>query len=177
MTETKNTYGGGKATKTGALFEDRVSLREKLLSVNFAVNECKVSIKNEEIGFLVSKHAFYSTFLEKEGIDYKEVIARRLLPDEAFVNVRTKTVYIFEIKYQQSHGSVDEKLQTCGFKKWQYEKLLQPIGYKLEFIFILNDWFKAESYEDVLDYIKKEECLYFFNEIPIEILNIHKTVE
>jgi hypothetical protein len=39
-------------------------------------------------------------------------------------------------------GSVDEKLQTCDFKRKQYLKLVQPLGIKVEYVYVLNDWFK-----------------------------------
>ena len=43
------------------------------------------------------------------------------MPDESFFNIKTNKLIIIEKKWQQIEGSVDEKLQTCDFKKKQYE--------------------------------------------------------
>ena len=64
-------------------------------------------------------------------------------------------------------GSVDEKLQTCHFKKRQYEKLVAPLGLRVAFYYLLNDWFRNASYRDVLEYIEEVGCRYFFKEIPL----------
>ena len=39
-----------------------------------------------------------------------------------------ETLFIIEVKYQQVEGSVDEKLQTCDFKRKQYLKLVVGLG-------------------------------------------------
>ena len=76
--------------------------------------------KNDElIGYLLQKNALY-TWLKSQGYDYKSVLSKRLLPDECFYNVKNKTLYIAEKKYQNGAGSVDEKLQTCDYKMFYY---------------------------------------------------------
>ena len=62
-------------------------------------------------------------------------------------------MYILEIKFQKVAGSVDEKLQTCDFKKKQYQRLFAPLNYEVEYIYILSDWFNRPEYKDVLTYI------------------------
>jgi hypothetical protein len=91
---------------------------------------------------------------------------------DCFVNYRDKTVYIIEKKFQSSAGSVDEKLQTCDFKRKQYKKLFSSIGYDIQYIYLLCDWFRKPEYRDVLQYIKDVGCDYYFNEIPLDKLNI-----
>jgi len=49
------------------------------------------------------------------------------------------------MKFQKVAGSVDEKLQTCGFKKRQYTELLKPLDINVEYIYILNDWFQQDQ--------------------------------
>ena len=68
--------------------------------------------------------------------------------------------------------AVDEKLQTCDFKRKQYKKLFASIGYDIQYIYLLCDWFKQPQYRDVLKYIKNVKCDYYFNEIPLDRLNI-----
>ena len=83
-----------------------------------------------------------------------------------------ETLFIIEVKYQQVAGSVDEKLQTCDFKRKQYVKLVAPLGLKVEYVYVLNDWFKHPSYKDVLDYIHNVNCHYRFNELPLSWLGL-----
>ena len=75
---------------------------------------------------------------------------------------KTNTLYVFEKKFQQTAGSADEKLQTCDFKKKQYQKMTKSLNMKVEYTYILSDWFKQEMYADVLDYIKEMQCDYRF---------------
>lgn len=75
------------------------------------------------------------------------------------------------IKFNSS-GSVDEKLPNCAFKKKEYEKLCHPINFKVEFIYVFNDWFKQKMYTDTLEYIKNVGCKYFYNEIPLKTLGL-----
>jgi hypothetical protein len=64
-----------------------------------------------------------------------------------------ETLYIIEVKYQEVAGSVDEKLQTCDFKRKQYLKLVSEKGLKVEYVYVLSDWFKDPRYKDSLDSI------------------------
>ena len=49
------------------------------------------------------------------------------------------------MKYQEVTGSVDEKLQTCDFKKKQYKKLMAPFNIEVEYIYILSPDFERYS--------------------------------
>lgn len=42
---------------------------------------------------------------------------KKLLPDDSIYVILNNTFFIIECKYQQVGGSVDEKLQTCDFKR------------------------------------------------------------
>ena len=101
---------------------------------------------------------FYRYFLEPNQIDYTDYNSKKWLPDECFVNSQTDTVYIIEKKFQNSSGSVDEKLPNCDFKKKEYEKLCHPIGFNVEYLYVFNDWFKQSVYKDTLGYIKDVGC-------------------
>ena len=69
---------------------------------------------------------------------------------------------------------MDEKLQTCDFKKKIYQKLLLPTkNFKtIEYIYILNDFFNHQKYDDVKKYIKSVGCKYFMNFIDFRDLDI-----
>lgn len=117
------------------------------------------------------KHEFYS-FLEESNVDWTKILSKKLLPDDALLVIVRETLFIIEVKYQQVSGSVDEKLQTCDFKRKQYLKLVAPLGLKVEYVYVLNDWFKKPEYKDVLDYIHSVNCHYKFNKLPLAWLSL-----
>ncbi|MCF7926836.1 MAG: hypothetical protein K9L74_04615 [Candidatus Izimaplasma sp.] len=169
-----NTHGGGAQTNVNGLkFEQDTKLAEALLNIQgYEIHNDTVFYNNKEIGKIGSQHGLYRVFLKPNNIDYKDIISKQLRPDDAIYIHKSNTIYIIEKKFQKSAGSVDEKLQTCDFKKKQYEKLFAPLGYKVEYIYVLNNWFKHARYDDVKDYIKKVGCHYHFNEIPLSILGL-----
>lgn len=169
---------GGDRTKTGLQFEGRVDLIQLLQTVpGYDVanvpNKAGLTIlyRGEAVARCFRKYDFYN-YLEELSIDWATKISKRLLPDDALlVNVR-ETLFIIEVKYQQVPGSVDEKLQTCDFKRKQYQKLLSGSGIKVEYVYVLNDWFKKPEYKDVLDYIDSVNCHYRFNTLPLAWLGL-----
>jgi hypothetical protein len=169
-----NKVGGGANTNAnGLLFEQTTSLEDVLRSLpNVSVINDKVIKQNVEIGVLCGKGGLYSKLLKPNGIDSSTIISKKLLPDEAFYNYQTNTLYIIEKKFQNGSGSVDEKLQTCHFKKRQYTKLMDFLGIKVEYIYVLNDWFKRSEYRDVHEYIQSVGCHYYFNQIPLNIIGL-----
>ncbi len=170
-----NRYGGGaKTNKNGLTFEQETSLADALIDAGYTITDRNVirdSFGNC-LGIIAQKYSFYKIILEPEGIDWRNYISKQLLPDEALLNFQNKTVYIIEKKFQHDSGSVDEKLQTCDFKKKQYQKLFYDTDYDVEYLYVCNDWFKKPSYSDVHDYIRSVGCNIFFNEIPLDFLEL-----
>lgn len=171
----KDGIGGGN-TKTGLVFEGKADLKTLINGVkDYVVNaHNEVFYKDEKVGHIFVKNGLYR-FLEKEGIDWTKHISKRLLPDDSIYVILNNVFYIIECKYQQVEGSVDEKLQTCDFKKKQYKKLLSLLNIEVEYIYILNDWFRNPKYKDVLDYIHSVGCDYYFNYIPLKRLGLPLT--
>lgn len=123
------------------------------------------SQESKEVGiFHAPKTKFYKT-LESLHKDFFNGLSQTMFPDDAIINFQSKKVLVCERKFQQVAGSTDEKIQTCAFKKFQYEKLLNKLGYEVSFCFVLNDWFKQKRYSDSLAYIESSGCKYFFNSI------------
>ena len=169
---------GGANTITGLNFEDKVDLHKLLSRIpGYSIKKSKNRIGVDVLfeGKLVArcfrKYDFYK-FLEENDIEWKKIISRKLLPDDAMLVIVRETLFIIEIKYQQVAGSVDEKLQTCDFKRKQYLKLVTPLGLKVEYVYVLSDWFKKPEYKDVLEYIQSVNCHYKFNELPLSWLGL-----
>lgn len=172
----KGRAGGGR-TVTGLHFEERVSL-EKVFSAlpGYTVSQNALFYKGDKVAEFYPKHKLYKRLLDPNGIDYKTIISKKLLPDDAVFILKDKTLFIIEIKFQGVTGSVDEKLQTCDFKNKQYKKLLSPLGISVKYAYVLCDWFQDARYKDVLDYIESVGCYYFFNELPLSFLGLPEPV-
>lgn len=169
----RNTHGGGANTNYyGLAFEQETSLEEALEEAGYNVINHQVYHRGERIAVSVGKNRLYKMGLELNGIDYRDYISKKLYPDEALLNLTNDTVYIIEKKFQHSAGSVDEKLQTCDFKKKQYQKLFKPLEIEVEYFYVLNDYFDQPQYRDVFEYILSAGCKFFFNEIPIDELEL-----
>jgi len=168
----KGGLGGGK-TISGLKFETRSDLRSAFTNFpDYTSDDGELFYKGKVVARLYKKFDFYKKFLKSNNISHEEIISKRLLPDESIFIIANKTLFIIEMKFQEVSGSVDEKLQTCDFKKKQYKKLLNGTGIKVEYVYILSDWFKHKSYRDVLDYIKAVGCHYFFETLPFDFLGL-----
>ncbi|MGI8640450.1 MAG: PD-(D/E)XK nuclease superfamily protein [Pyrinomonadaceae bacterium] len=163
---------GGANTRTGLVFEGKTDLTTFLNSqIGYKVVAGDVFYNDEQVGRIFKKHGFYK-FLEEYKINWKEIISKRLLPDDSIFVIVNNTLFVIECKFQQVAGSVDEKLQTCDFKKKQYQKLLSRANIEVEYIYLLGDWFKKPEYKDVLDYIISVRCHFFFEYIPLTTLGL-----
>ena len=163
---------GGGNTLTGLNFEKTSDINVLLdKTPGYSVKGNTILYKGKEVAKSYKKHGLY-IFLASQGLDYKKYISKKLLPDEALYVIVNNTLFIIEVKFQRVAGSVDEKLQTCDFKRKQYAKLFAPLNIEVEYIYILSDWFRKKEYKDVLDYIKSVRCYYFFNELPMEFLGL-----
>ena len=179
---TRNKFGGGNQTNiNGLAFEEKVSLSKALDNVpGIKVGKNgDVFYKKNIFGKILNKHGFYKWFHEEYGVDLAHNLSKKLLPDNVFYNLQQEKIYIIEVKYQKSEGSVDEKLQTFQFKKYQYMKMMRQLEQKtnkiidVEYIYILNEYFKQAKYIDVLNYIRQNGSSYYFETIPINKIGIY----
>ena len=169
MTTTNMKKGGtgGGNTITGLIYEAEVDLGTFLSrQQDYRVSGFDVFYQEELVAKLFKKHELYR-YLASVGVDWKKHISSKLLPDNCIYVIVNNTVYILEVKHQEVGGSVDEKLQTCDFKKKQYTKLFAELNYKVEYMYILDNWFKADKYKDVRDYIISVGCHYYYSYIPL----------
>ena len=163
---------GGGNTITGLNFEKERDILEILKKAkDYSVRNSIIYYQGKAIVHSYRKQGLYKLLTEK-GIDWRKFISKRLFPDEALYVIVNNTLFIIEMKFQTVAGSVDEKLQTCDFKKKQYRKLMAPLNIEVEYIYILNDWFKNPSYKDTLDYVISVGCKYYFNYLPLQKLGL-----
>ncbi len=171
---------GGANTLSGLHFEGRVDLINSFKNLKgYRVEEKGDSDKWYELYFnnklvaeIYKKHSFYKVFLKKYNIDWTKYLSSQLLPDQALFVIQTNRLFIVEMKFQQGAGSVDEKLQTCEYKRQQYQKLVMETEVKVEYCYILSSWFNQTKYKDVKEFIKLAGCDYFIENLPFKILGI-----
>jgi hypothetical protein len=120
---------------------------------------------------LAAKTKLYK-YLERNYDGWESPLSSKLLPDEALFTIKSSRLHIIEKKWQEVSGSVDEKLQTCGFKMRQYNRLLEGTGLELKFTYLLNDWFAHARYTDVLNYIEDSGAHYHFEAVPLSELDL-----
>lgn len=168
----KSGKGGGN-TRTGLVFEGKTDLSTFLSQQpHYNINGNDVYYDGNKVAEIYKKHKFYSVFLARLGIDWTKYISKRLLPDDSIFVLLNNVLFIIECKHQEVAGSVDEKLQTCDFKKKQYKKLMASANIDVEYIYLLDDWFRKEQYTDVLNYIHSVGCDYYFGYIPLQRLGL-----
>ena len=171
-----NTYGGGANTNLhGLKFEQDTELKVALENNGYYVNPEDNSVytpNGELVGFNLPKRNIYSFFEHLNFLEWRNYISKQLFPDDAFFNVKTQKIYIIEKNWQSTAGSVDEKLQTCDFKREEYERMFNPINIEVSYIYILNDYFLQEKYDDVKKYILSHGCKFFFNELPLKDIGL-----
>lgn len=163
---------GGGNTITGLNFEkERDVLHILSKAKGYSVKGNIIYFNGKEVARSYRKQGLYR-YLDSQHVSWRKYISKRLFPDEAIYVITNNTLFIIEMKFQKVAGSVDEKLQTCDFKKKQYKKLMAPLNIEVEYIYVLNDWFKKPEYKDTLDYIISVGCQYYFNYLPLKKLGL-----
>ena len=163
---------GGGNTITGLNFEKETDILHLLKTKKgYEVKGNIIFYEGKEVARSYRKNALYK-FLESKKVDYQKILSKKLLPDEALYVIVNNTLFVIEVKFQKVAGSVDEKLQTCDFKRKQYAKLMAPLNIEVEYIYILSDWFRNLAYKDVLDYIISVGCQYYFEYLPLQKLGL-----
>lgn len=165
---------GGANTLSGRKLERKLNLEKEIQhGQGYSLSKHDILYNGKKVAEIYAKHNFYGDFLSKVSAKWKRAVSLILLPDTAIYIPSKKKVYIIEVKFQHASGSVDEKLQTCDFKKKQYEKMLEGTDVKVEYIYVLNSFFSHRRYDDVKTYIESVGCKWFFmDEFDLDALGL-----
>jgi hypothetical protein len=112
---------------------------------------------------------FYS-FLKESKVNWRKLISMKMVQDFVLLIVSDNVLFVGDTSVRRPRD--EEELMLCDFKRKQYQKLVTPLGLKVEYVFVLSDWFKKPEYKDVLDYINSVNCHYKFNELPLAWLGL-----
>lgn len=164
----KGGTGGANTNKTGLKFEKDTDFSELVDELpQYDVREIsfpdKKSTKgfevyrgNDLVGKIMPQYRFYD-FLAEIGIENTN--SKQWKPDEVFINFENHTVYIVEKKWQETEGSVDEKLLGFGNKRRLYQRLLDK-GDKpffVQFVFVGNSsFFGKDKYRDSFEMLRAD---------------------
>lgn len=148
--------GGANTNKNGLIFEEVVDLKDGYESIQPSRNGIgsEVTFKGYLRTFIeVSKSALhkYMKEIRQKNMTLKPAAGCKQ-PDEAYIDLEEKNIIIIEKKFQQTSGSVDEKLQTGCFKQLHYKELFP--NFKIYYMYCLSDWFQRDEYKSVLNYLK-----------------------
>ena len=147
--------GGANTNKNGLSYEQKTDLSSEYniikefkyhKIINFGNNEL-VCINNKQL-FKYMKNKTDNNICKAHGCKQ---------PDECFIDENNKVIFIIEKKFQQTSGSVCEKLQTPDFKLWQYTRTFPK--YRIVYIYCLSDWFKENCIAE-LEYLN-------FKNVPV----------
>ncbi len=183
----KGGQGGANTNKTGLKFEKDTDFSELVDSLdNYKVKEIKfldkkitkgfevyrIGIK-DPIGKIMPQYRFYD-FLSDIGI--QNTNSKQWKPDEAFINFENHTVYIVEKKWQETEGSVDEKLLGFGNKRRLYQRLLDQSEnpYTVQFIFVGNsNFFGKEKYRDSFEMLRGDGIKIMLDEYDMTYFGLY----
>ena len=155
--------GGANTNKNGLSYEEMTEIKEsdrykytdsikvktKMIKQVIIDGELHIKINKAELKLYMNENKKYNTKSEKA-----------LEPDECYINESKKIIYILEKKFQQTSGSVDEKIQTGFFKIWFYNE--QYPDYEIKYCYCLSDWFKSIKYKPEMRFFKKYEIDVFW---------------
>ena len=132
--------GGKNTTINGLLYEKLTDLSSNYTIIKQNKNHNIIKFNEYDKEFIITEKYNFIKYLNNK-IDNKINKAHGCIhPDECIIDEKEKLIYIIEKKFQQSNGSICEKIQTSDFKLWQYSRLLK--NYKIIYIYCLSEWYR-----------------------------------
>jgi len=151
--------GGSNTNKNGIPYERITELDDKITIIKKNKYSDIVKFNGSEKSFTKTQQAnFLKCMDDKINPTIKKAHGCKR-PDECYIDEECKNIFIIEKKFQQRSGSVCEKIQTPGFKLWQYSRLFPD--YTIIYVYCLSDWFKKNCIAE-LEYLDFKEIPYFW---------------
>ena len=152
--------GGANTNKNGLPYEGLTDLNTHIEVIQTNQNSTTVRFKNYSIELEKPNR---KTGLFKVLSDHLDKNVEKghgcKQPDECYINIKKKIIYIIEKKFQQTGGSVIEKIQTPEFKIWNYSQMFQ--NFTIVYVYCLSDYFK-ENAKAELEYLKEKKIPVFW---------------
>lgn len=164
-----------KSTKHGITYEDLTDLSKKYNIKSIHDTYSLIKFSNYESSYIFTKQANFIKYMKSIN-EYNIHITPAhgcKNPDECYIDIVNKFVFIIEKKFQKVSGSVCEKIQTPDFKTWQYSRLIP--NYKIIYIYSLSDWFKTNCKSEI-EYLDYKNIKYFWASVSDYKDNIIKYI-
>lgn len=160
MITNKGTGAGGSNTnKTGLPYEQLTDLNGHFIVHHTNKFSESISFNNTERKFIRTKQNNFFKYM----VNYINKCVNKAHgcknPDECYVDEVNKKIFILEKKFQQTSGSVCEKIQTSDFKKWQYSRTFP--GFDVIYIYCLSEWFKTNCKAEI-EYLEYKNVPVFW---------------
>ena len=171
--------GGAKTNLNGINFEEKTFLGEWIQKEGYVLKQILKGTTRTQL-FEVYKEDEMVAYYGRQGKVYdalklvfpkeinnefiKSVLSKKIYPDAFILNLKSKKLIIFEKKWQQTSGSVDEKIQTAPFKLEMFEKLTRNLNISVMYQYILSKWFVSDSYRNVKEYYKDNKQIDIWTE-------------
>jgi len=140
--------GGANTNANGLPYESMTDLRDRYNVINNNNNIKKIKFANSEKIFVTPIRKSRFLPMMSNELDQNITPAHGCKqPDEVYVDRINHVLFIIEKKFQNSSGSVCEKIQTPHFKKWQYERMFP--AYNIAYIYCLSDWFRRNCQSEL----------------------------
>jgi len=144
--------GGSNTNKNGLPYEELTNLNTDYQIISEETHSKRIRFTlNTEREFIMTKQSGLFKCMDKHVNKDIEKAHGCKNPDECFIDDNLKIIFILEKKFQQTGGSICEKIQTAGFKRRHYNKTFPK--YDVIYMYCLSDWFK-ENCKAELDDLK-----------------------
>jgi hypothetical protein len=165
----KGGTGGALTNVTGLKFEKNTDIGQALTAAGLQVEENKVFDDAQLVCISMPKRALYR-YLKSRNVKWEDYLSNTMEPDECLYFPDSNHFLVIEKKWQETSGSVDEKLAACDFKLERYTRLFSALEASCSMIYLLNSWFTHPRYKDVIEYMESRNCAVYFEEIPPVVL-------
>ena len=149
--------GGSKTNQHGLSYEQLTNLETHYQVIQEHPHYQKITIQGLQL--VATRKTSLFKYMDKH-MNHQIVKAHgSKQPEECFLNEHNKTMFIIEKKFQQTSGSVCEKIQTSDFKLWQYSRTFPK--YQIVYIYCLSDWFQENCVAE-LEYLNNKQIPVFW---------------
>ncbi|MBO8435368.1 MAG: hypothetical protein IAA97_00085 [Spirochaetes bacterium] len=119
---------------------------------------------------IINGKEFYTTFLNRLGIDWSKRITFQVMP-EFLLYVKSSNSVFFVIDNQNKTADVFYSLlQSCAFLKSQCMKIFDGTGIKCEVVFISKKRLRCKIDRDAVLYAESMGCHCYTECIPLSVL-------
>jgi hypothetical protein len=162
--------GGSNTNLNGKKYENDTMLSSHFkIIANKKINKNKnsyeeIQFEDSDIKYIHLQQSTFNMFM-KEILERNENIFSApgcRNPDDSYIDLENKKIFIIEKKFQQTTGSVEEKIQSGCFKQNHYSDLFP--NFEINYIYCLSSWFRNKDNQSVIKYLTQQGIRVFFND-------------